>query len=75
MTYEEWTKRLKEHKDPYYYENMIQFSADIVEDLRTTKAWAVAEKLNISPQRLSHLKPILTALAKGTSSHDTDSRQ
>ena len=65
-TYEDWTKTLHSTKDEQYWDNLVLYSTNIVHDLDNMKAYKVAEKLNIQPNVLSYIKPIIIAVSKVT---------
>ena len=59
--YEAWTSNLKQSKDSKYWDNLIKYLPYIVEDMAYLKQHILAKKLNMSPNALSILKPLILA--------------
>lgn len=65
LTYAQWLKFIASNNDDYYYENLTRFAHTITEDLKVYKHFVLAKNLGMSSPQLSHIKPLLEAVANG----------
>jgi hypothetical protein len=61
--YEGWLEHLEATHDPNYYAHMALFARFIAEDIEKYSSRYVANRLHLSPPKLSNLKQLIKALA------------
>lgn len=60
--YEQWTEFIKTNEDPNYYNHLVRFSKEIIQDASYYKHFKLAQKLQMSGPAFSVIKPVLEAI-------------
>jgi len=60
--YEQWLQQIATTHDSNYWQHIVKYSKYIDEDLKNFKAYKVAKRLQMSPSRLSYIKPLISTL-------------
>ena len=65
LSYPEFIEAISKGKVPDYYLYLIKYTDNILLDIAKHNQQYVAKKLNMTPVKLSNIKPLLLAIKEG----------